>query len=159
MTPVSPNEDFYVVEVTQPGHETKYLSANGINDEGPLLDNFSDAAQFQRKEDARHFANITKRHVDGNPAVVHQSDSVAYKQEQLDIQGTQELRQEALDAYDAWQQDPKNVKLEYEYFDKPDAWLPIGSCRLLLFPVNALKPHRYPPIAPNHVRVGWCLWI
>jgi hypothetical protein len=27
--------------------------------------------------------------------------------------------------------------------DQTDAWLPIGSCRLLIFPVNALKPHRY----------------
>jgi hypothetical protein len=46
----------------------------------------------------------------------------------------------------------------YEDVYKPDAWLPTGTCRLLIFPVNALKPHRYPPIAPSHVRVGWCLW-
>jgi hypothetical protein len=39
--------------------------------------------------------------------------------------------------------------------DQTDAWLPIGSCRLLIFPVNALKPHRYSPVAPSHVRVGW----
>jgi hypothetical protein len=50
------------------------------------------------------------------------------------------------------------ARIRYYAVNKPDAWLPIGSCRLHLFPVNALKPRRYPPIAPNHVRVGWCLW-
>jgi hypothetical protein len=38
--------------------------------------------------------------------------------------------------------------------DQPNDWLPTGTCRLPLFPVNALNPHRYPPIGPSQVRVG-----
>jgi hypothetical protein len=117
---VSDKKGPYVVEVTQAGQEPQYLSAAGIHDDGPLLDKIAEAAEFDRKGDARYFAHITGQHVDGSIAVVRQSEAQArdLARQQLDVEATHELRAETQAAYDAWQQDLQNVELEYDYFEK-----------------------------------------
>jgi hypothetical protein len=71
----------YVVEVKQPGHEAQYLSTAGIRDEGPLLNKITEAAQFERRRDAKYFGHITSQYVDGNIGVVRESEALAYEQQ------------------------------------------------------------------------------
>jgi hypothetical protein len=71
----------YAVEVKQPGHEPQYLSAAGIRDEGPLLNKITEAAQFERRGEANYFGHITSQHVDGNIAIVRESEALAYEQQ------------------------------------------------------------------------------
>jgi Domain of unknown function (DUF3846) len=53
----------YVIEVTEPGGEQRYLSAAGLHNDGPMVDALSEAATFERKGDAKHFAFLAHDHI------------------------------------------------------------------------------------------------
>jgi hypothetical protein len=64
----------YVVQIiTAPGIEPQYLSAAGMHDQGPVIDKITEAAEFDRKGDAKYFAHILGQHIDGEIVILPES--------------------------------------------------------------------------------------
>jgi hypothetical protein len=72
----------YVVQMSQDG-QTKYLSRAGMEDLGPGFDTIDQAATFENKRDAQHFAGIATRHFEGDIAVVRESEAKAQEVKRL----------------------------------------------------------------------------
>jgi hypothetical protein len=101
----------YVVQISDKDG-VKYLSRAGMEDLGPDFDTIAKAAIFPVKRDAQHLAKIAQGiHETGQISVVTQTEA-------YEVAATQELRQEAQVAYDAWQNDLQNAELENDYFEK-----------------------------------------